>query len=161
MNSPMRAPVAGAAFDAFLADVAPSSLDQPLWTPGDGALPALYLGHGAPPLFDDPLWISQLFGWSQSLPKPRAVLMISAHWEHAPLRLSATGAAVPLVYDFGGFAQRYFTMTYPTPDASALADRIAAVLPDDEPAHQDARRGLDHRMGAAQDHVPVRRRPGP
>lgn len=144
MNSPMRAPVAGAAFDAFLADVAPSSLDQPLWTPGDGALPALYLGHGAPPLFDDPLWISQLFGWSQSLPKPRAVLMISAHWEHAPLRLSATGAAVPLVYDFGGFAQRYFTMTYPTPDASALADRIAAVLPDDEPAHQDARRGLDH-----------------
>ena len=134
----------GAAFDAFLRDAAPSSFDQPRWTPGAGPLPALYVSHGAPPLFDDPLWISELFAWSQELPKPTAIVMVSAHWEHAPLRISAAGAAVPLVYDFGGFAPRYFAMTYPTPDASALAARITALMPADEPAHRDTRRGLDH-----------------
>jgi len=144
MTSPMLAPDPGAAFDAFLADVAPSSHDQPLWTPSDGPLPALYLSHGAPPLFDDQLWIGELFAWSQALPKPRAILVISAHWEHAPLRLSATGPGVPLVYDFGGFAARYFTMTYPTPDAAWLAGRVIAQLPDGEPVEQDRSRGLDH-----------------
>jgi 4,5-DOPA dioxygenase extradiol len=144
MTSPMLAPEPGAAFDAFLRDTAPSGFEQPTWSPTDGPLPALYLSHGAPPLFDDPLWIGELFSWSQSMPKPRAVLMISAHWEHAPLRISASGAGVPLVYDFGGFAARYFTMTYPTPDASDLARDIAALMPTDEPAHQDPVRGLDH-----------------
>jgi 4,5-DOPA dioxygenase extradiol len=76
--------------------------------------------------------------------KPKAVLMISAHWEHAPLRISAAGAAVPLVYDFGGFASRYFSMTYPTPEASWLAGRITAALPDGEPVERDTARGLDH-----------------
>ncbi len=144
MTSPMLSPRPGAAFDAFLADTAPSSHDRTEWTPGDGPLPALYLSHGAPPLFDDPLWIDELFSWSQTLPTPRAILMISAHWEHAPLRISATGAGVPLVYDFAGFAPRYSTMTYPTPDASWLAGRIASVLPDDEPVERDRVRGLDH-----------------
>jgi 4,5-DOPA dioxygenase extradiol len=144
MGSPMRAPHPGAAFDAFLADSAPAGTGQAQWTPDHGPLPALFLSHGAPPLFDDPLWIDELFAWSQTFPKPRAVLMISAHWEHAPIRISATGASVPLVYDFGGFAQRYFTFTYPTPDAGALARQIVALMPADEPVHRDPSRGLDH-----------------
>jgi len=144
MASPMLAPDPGAAFDAFLADTAQSSHDRIEWTPGSGPLPALFLGHGAPPLLDDPLWIGELFAWAQALPKPRAVLMISAHWEHAPLRISATGAAVPLVYDFAGSASRYFTMTYPTPDASWLAGRVTGVLSEGEPVERDTVRGLDH-----------------
>ena len=144
MSSPMQAALPGGAFDAFLADFATSSHDQPVWTPESGALPALYVSHGAPPLLDDPLWISELFTWSQTLPKPTAILMVSAHWEVAPLRLSAAGSGVPLVYDFGGFAQRYFSMTYPTPDATGLAARVVALMPDDEPVHQDPVRGLDH-----------------
>ena len=133
-----------AAFDAFLRDDAPVSRAQVRWTPDDGPMPALYLSHGAPPLFEDALWISELFAWSQTMPKPTAILIVSAHWESAPLSLSATGANTPLVYDFGGFDQRYFEMTYPTPDASALAARVAATMPDAEPVHQHARRGLDH-----------------
>lgn len=144
MTSPMLAPRPGAAYDAFMAEAAPSSHDLPLWTPADGPMPALYLGHGAPPLLDDPLWIDQLFTWRRSLPTPTAILIVSAHWEVAPIRLSATGAAVPLVYDFGGFAERYFSMTYPTPDAGALADRVASLMPHDEPVHRDGVRGLDH-----------------
>jgi 4,5-DOPA dioxygenase extradiol len=142
MSSPLQPAVAGAAFDAFLRDSAPASRAQRPWTPADGAMPALYISHGAPPLFDDPLWISELFAWSQALPKPTAILIVSAHWEAAPLSLSASGS--PLVYDFGGFDPRYFRMTYPAPDASALAARIAAAMPASEPVHEHARRGLDH-----------------
>ena len=112
MSSPLHPARAGAAFDAFLRDAAPASRGQRRWAPSDGPMPALYLGHGAPPLFDDPLWISQLFGWSQALPKPKAILIVSAHWESAPVSLSASAPATPLVYDFGGFAARYFQMTY-------------------------------------------------
>jgi 4,5-DOPA dioxygenase extradiol len=105
-------------------------------------MPALYIGHGAPPLLDDALWSGQLAAWAQDLPRPKAILIISAHWESAPVSLSASGA--PLVYDFGGFAQKYYEMTYATPDASALAGRIAAMMPDSEPVHQHRSRGLDH-----------------
>jgi 4,5-DOPA dioxygenase extradiol len=144
MTSVIDPEVPGAAFDAFLRDAAPASRGQRAWTPADGAMPALYLSHGAPPLFDDPLWISQLFAWSQALPKPAAILIVSAHWESAPLSLSAPAPGTPLVYDFGGFADRYFKMTYATPDASALAARVAAAMPDTEPVHQHVSRGLDH-----------------
>ncbi len=105
-------------------------------------MPALYIGHGAPPLLDDPVWSGQLATWAQDLPRPKAILIVSAHWESAPVMLSANGA--PLVYDFGGFAPRYYQMTYETPDATALASRVAAMMPASEPVHQHTSRGLDH-----------------
>jgi 4,5-DOPA dioxygenase extradiol len=105
-------------------------------------MPALYIGHGAPPLLDDPLWSSQLSDLSAKLPRPKAILIVSAHWESAPVMLSADGA--PLVYDFGGFAEKYYRMTYATPAATALAQRVAAMMPAEEPVHQHTSRGLDH-----------------
>lgn len=137
-------PIPGAAFDAFLRHSAPASRTQPHWRPEDGPMPALYLGHGAPPLFNDALWMDQLFAWAQSLPKPTAVLIVSAHWESAPLAISAPAAGTPLVYDFGGFDRRFFEMTYPTPDASELATEVIAMLSDAERVHTHPRRGLDH-----------------
>ena len=119
---------AGQAFDEFLARQAPTSEDQRGWTPADGAMPALYLSHGAPPVFDDGPWMTEMFSWSQALPKPTAILIVSAHWEAAPLTLSVAEAGTPLVYDFGGFDQRYFQMTYETPDATALAAKVAALM---------------------------------
>ncbi len=109
-----------------------------------GRMPALYIGHGAPPLLDDPVWKGQLVAWSTALPRPTGILIVSAHWESAPVSLSATAAGTPLVYDFWGFPARYYQETYATPDASALAARVAAALPDTEPVHQHASRGLDH-----------------
>jgi 4,5-DOPA dioxygenase extradiol len=112
-----------------------------------GRMPALYIGHGAPPLLDDPLWSSQLAAWARDLPRPTAILIVSAHWESAPVSLSATAPGTPLVYDFGGFAQKYFEMTYETPDSSALAARVAAMLPTEAGfgrVHQHTSRGLDH-----------------
>jgi 4,5-DOPA dioxygenase extradiol len=114
------------------------------WTPADGPMPALYLGHGAPPLLDDALWTAELAGWAAGLPRPRAILIVSAHWEAAPVSLSAPGAATPLVYDFGGFAPKYYAMTYETPDATDLAALVTSMFPDGQPVHQHRSRGLDH-----------------
>ena len=144
MSSVLFPDTPGAAFDEFLRTTAPQSRLRRPWTPDDGPMPALFLSHGAPPLFDDPKWISELFAWAQLLPQPTAILIVSAHWEAAPLSLSATSSKTPLVYDFGGFAPRYFNMRYETPDASALGAQVKALMTDSEPVHQHPRRGLDH-----------------
>jgi 4,5-DOPA dioxygenase extradiol len=136
--------VPAGAYDAFAAEAGPRSAAQRRWEPSDGALPALYIAHGAPPLLDDAPWMAQLAAWTHAMPKPRAVLVVSAHWESAPLALSAPGAGTPLVYDFGGFQPRYYTLTYRTPDATALAAEVAALMPDTAPAYQHPSRGLDH-----------------
>ena len=54
-------------------------------------MPALYIGHGAPPLLDDPVWSGQLAAWAQDLPRPTAILIVSAHWESAPVCSAPTG----------------------------------------------------------------------
>jgi 4,5-DOPA dioxygenase extradiol len=107
-------------------------------------MPALYLGHGAPPLLDDPQWSGELRTLAAQLPRPTSILIVSAHWESAPLSLSASAPGTELVYDFGGFDPKYYRMRYDTPDASALADRVTAMMPDTEPVHRHASRGLDH-----------------
>ena len=106
-------------------------------------MPALYIGHGAPLLLDDPIWSAEIAAITKKFEKPKAILIVSAHWESAPISISSATAGTPLVYDFGGFAQKFYEMTYETPDATALAARIAAMMPDNEPLHE-SRRGLDH-----------------
>jgi len=106
-------------------------------------MPALYIGHGAPLLLDDPIWSSEIAAITQNFEKPKAILIVSAHWESAPISITSPIAGTALVYDFGGFAQKFYEMTYETPDASALAARIAAMMPDNEVLHQ-SQRGLDH-----------------
>ncbi|GAA3651028.1 class III extradiol ring-cleavage dioxygenase [Lentzea roselyniae] len=101
----------------------------------------LYLSHGAPPLADDETWTRELKDWSATLPRPEAVLMVSAHWEEAPATIGAT-ETVPLVYDFWGFPQRYYEVTYEAPGAPGLADDVRKLLGGH--VEQDAERGLDH-----------------
>ena len=113
------------------------------WTSADGPLPALYLSHGAPPLLEDPDWMARLFAWARGLPRPRAILIASAHWESAPLALSAPEAGTPLVYDFAGFDPLYHRLRYPTPDASELAGLVEALVPDGSGLVRTSR-GLDH-----------------
>jgi 4,5-DOPA dioxygenase extradiol len=111
-------------------------------TADPGRMPGLYLGHGAPPLVDDVLWAGQLKAWAGELRRPRAILVVSAHWESAPLTIGAT-ETVPLLHDFWGFAERYYRVTYPAPGAPELAAQVAALMPDSEPVAW-RRRGLDH-----------------
>jgi 4,5-DOPA dioxygenase extradiol len=119
--------------------------------PPTGRTPVLYLSHGAPPLADDARWRGELATWAAGIPRPRNVLMVSAHWEQAPTAVSATSGDVPLVYDFYGFPRHYYEVTYAAPGAPDLAADVARLLgglgPDGEPGetlHQDPGRGLDH-----------------
>jgi len=107
-------------------------------------MPALFLSHGAPPLVDSELWVSQLQRWAADLPRPTAILVVSAHWESAPLTIGATATGTPLVYDFWGFPQRFYEVTYTAPGAPDLARQVAALMPDNEPVVQQPDRGLDH-----------------
>src|SRR5207247_10180305 len=106
-------------------------------------IPAVYLGHGAPPLLEDEVWPRQLADWAKALPRPKAILVVSAHWESAPVTIGAT-TPVPLVYDFYGFPERYYRLTYPSPGAPDLAARVRALLGDTTPVREDPRRGLAH-----------------
>ena len=108
-------------------------------------MPVLYLSHGAPPLADDERWTGELAAWSADLPRPRSILMVSAHWEEAPLALSSTREGTPLVYDFWGFPQRYYDVTYAAPTAPELAARVEGLVgTPDTPVSRDEGRGLDH-----------------
>ena len=110
-----------------------------------GRMPAVYLGHGAPPLQDDPLWVAELAAWAAALPRPQAVLMVSAHWLEGPApTLGATEAGVPLVYDFYGFPDRYYAARYPAPPAPALARRVAELAGGERAVAHEPGRGLDH-----------------
>jgi 4,5-DOPA dioxygenase extradiol len=106
-------------------------------------MPALYIGHGAPMLLDDSLWTSQLKEIAGRIEKPSAILIVSAHWESAPITLSNPSANTPLVYDFSGFDRKFYEMTYNSPDASELAAKVAALMPKTESIAQSDR-GLDH-----------------
>lgn len=115
----------------------------PAATEAAARLPALYLGHGAPPLLDDELWMGELADWSAALPRPSSVLIVSAHWQSAPMAISSTHQ-VPLVYDFYGFPERYYRMRYDAPGAPELAAKVRGLMPPGEPVLEREQRGLDH-----------------
>ncbi len=106
-------------------------------------LPTLFVAHGAPPLLDDAGWVGELAAWSGTLPRPRSILMLSAHWEERPVMLGAT-RTVPLVYDFYGFPTRYYEQTYAAPGAPELASRVRELMQGRHATAEDPERGLDH-----------------
>jgi 4,5-DOPA dioxygenase extradiol len=108
------------------------------------AMPAIFAAHGAPILLDDAEWMAELAAWARAMPRPEAVLMVSAHWEQRPVTLGAT-RTVPLVYDFYGFPERYYETEYPAPGAPKLAARVRELLSRaGDPVAEEPERGLDH-----------------
>jgi 4,5-DOPA dioxygenase extradiol len=108
-----------------------------------GRMPAIFLAHGSPLLLDDAAWMAELSRWAENLPRPKAVLMISAHWLESPIAIGAT-RTVPLVYDFYGFPERYYQVTYAAPGAPELARRVRELLAPTGPLVDETDRGLDH-----------------
>lgn len=108
-------------------------------------LPTLFISHGAPDLILHPgettTFLQQL---GQSLPKPKAILVISAHWNTAVPTISA--ASHPrTIYDFSGFPAPLYQLTYPAPGVPELATRVAELLSQNNlPYAIHPNRGLDH-----------------
>lgn len=108
-------------------------------------LPTIFLSHGAPTLALAPgatgsAWVRL----AASLPTPRAVLAVSAHWETASPEVNSTDRP-ETIHDFYGFPEPLFQIQYPAPGAPWLAERVrqlveAAGLP----IVVDGRRGIDH-----------------
>lgn len=109
----------------------------------------LFLSHGGGPLplLGDAAHQSLLDAWRRmaaGLPRPSAILVISAHWEMPAFTVTAA-AQPPLLYDYYGFPEAAYRITYPCPGQPALAQAVqAALLRAGLPAQQDRQRGLDH-----------------
>lgn len=106
-------------------------------------IPVLFVGHGNPMNAIE----SNRFhrGWQElgrSLPTPRAVLCISAHWETAGRYLSSSERP-ETIHDFYGFPKALYEMRYPAPGDPSLARRTAALLSTHN-VRLDPARGLDH-----------------
>ncbi len=107
-------------------------------------MPVLFQAHGAPPLLEDPGWIDELARWGQALPRPTAIVVVSAHWEERPLAIGAT-TPLPLIYDFYGFPEKFYRLAYPASGAPEVAQRIRSLLAAAKIACVDEpQRGLDH-----------------
>ena len=108
-------------------------------------LPSLFISHGSPMLALEPGASGPaLKRLAAELPRPTAIVLVSAHWESPDLRV-ASNPAPETWHDFGGFPPALFAVQYPAPGEPALAARIAALLADNGlPTRLDARRPFDH-----------------
>ena len=106
-------------------------------------LPALFVGHGNPmnALEDNP-WTRAWARLGATLPRPRAILAISAHW-YIPGTAVTAMPAPRTIHDFGGFPHELFEVRYPAPGATSLAARIRQLLAP-LPVETDHSWGLDH-----------------
>lgn len=109
------------------------------------ALPSVFISHGSPMHALDAGAAGEAWAaLGRDLPRPRAILIVSAHWEtDAP---ALTGSARPeTIHDFYGFPQPLYRIRYPAPGAPELAARAAALLGQAGfAAGVDPARGLDH-----------------
>ena len=103
--------------------------------------PVGFVAHGAPLLAADAALGEPFRRWGTALPRPSAILVISAHFERTPLTIGATETR-ELLYDFTGFPEELYQVRYPAPGAPGLAGRVEQLLAGREIARSD--RPLDH-----------------
>ncbi|MEO6273247.1 MAG: 4,5-DOPA dioxygenase extradiol [Rhodoferax sp.] len=134
-------------FHTAMALIAAHPLAQaagPLATgPARGRMPVLFIGHGSPmnALRNTP-FTRHLGALGRELPRPRAILVVSAHWAAEQPLLSAV-ARPETIYDFGGFPTALYGVRYPSPGQPALAQQVARQLKA-AGGGLDMQRGLDH-----------------
>lgn len=118
-------------------------------------MPSLYIPHGGGPCFfmewtmGPPDTWDSMAAWLRALPdtlprRPRAILLVSAHWEEAAFTV-ATASRPGMLFDYYGFPPHTYQLDYPAPGDPALAARVEELLRGAGlPAATDPARGFDH-----------------
>ncbi|MGO4545023.1 dioxygenase [Paenibacillus sp. 2TAB23] len=108
-------------------------------------MPSYFFAHGAPSIvLEDNRYTDLLKTFKNHMPKPKAIVLFSAHWEETVQTVSAA-ESYETIYDFGGFQDELYKMTYPAKSDRSLAEQIQSLF-----AKQgvksvlDEKRGLDH-----------------
>lgn len=115
-------------------------------------MPTIFLGHGNPMnALRDNAWTRGWAAIGQRLPRPRAVLCVSAHWYLPETALTAMRQP-RTIHDFGGFPRELFEVQYPAPGAPGLARRARELLAPLD-AREDQAWGLDHGTWSVLRHV--------
>jgi 4,5-DOPA dioxygenase extradiol len=106
-------------------------------------MPVLFLGHGSPMnAIEDNEFVKGFKVIAKTIPKPNAILCISAHW--LTNGTSVTAMSMPkTIYDFGGFPQALYDVKYPAPGSPALASHVQSLFEKDAIKLDDSW-GLDH-----------------
>lgn len=110
------------------------------------SLPSLFISHGSPMLaLQDSPAHRALVKLGQDLPRPQAILIVSAHWEMERGFAVSLAPKPKTIHDFGGFSQELYKLEYPAPGAYGEALQAATLI---EQAgfivKRDPERGLDH-----------------
>lgn len=109
-------------------------------------MPTLFISHGSPMLaIEDSPARQFLLQLGTLLPRPKAIVMVSAHWETPGAPAVSLASQPQTIHDFGGFPAALFAIEYPAPGAPDVAERVAGLLQEAGYAVQRSPdRGLDH-----------------
>lgn len=107
-------------------------------------MPSLFIGHGNPmnALYDN-AFTRRLGELGRTLERPKAVLVVSAHWLTPGTTMVAVSPRPATIHDFGGFPDELFRVEYPAPGAPEAAHKAAAAITSLK-VHEDHDMGLDH-----------------
>lgn len=110
---------------------------------GAGVMPALFVGHGSPMnAIEDTVFRRTWQDLGTKIPRPRAILCISAHWETDHTSVGAAEQPAT-IHDFHGFPRALFDVRYPAPGDPALARRVTELVQETR-IHLDPSHGIDH-----------------
>lgn len=114
--------------------------------------PVLFLGHGSPMnIILENSFTKSLLQLSKDIPKPKAILVVSAHWQTKGTFITASGTP-DIIYDFYGFPQELYDVGYPCPGGREILAEIGSVI-EQAGIHYDQERGLDHAAWAVLKHL--------
>ncbi len=107
-------------------------------------LPSVFISHGAPTLPIDPSMLSAEFAsLTERIERPRAILMLSAHWDTAQ-PVASIAARPETIHDFYGFPRALYELRYPAPGAPDIARRAAVMLNEHGVPAAVTEHGLDY-----------------
>lgn len=117
--------------------------NNPKAFPNTEKMPVLFLGHGSPiNAIEENQFVDGFRNLAKTLPRPNAILCISAHWYINSTKVTAMKMP-PTIHDFGGFPKKLFNVQYPAPGSPELAKETKQLL---SPliVELDEKWGLDH-----------------